>query len=210
MSRILFRGGVCPIACWGPEAGIPQEQTSPDQRQAPPPPQKQTPPKPEAGTSPEPEAGTPQTRGRHPHPGPEAGLPLHQRQAPLPMSRHPPPQQQCMLGDMGNEWAVCILLECNLVTARKQSLGQANIFAPVCHSVQKGGCTWSWEVSGPRGVWPWGSAPRDVPGGDPPRDGYCCGRYASYWNVFLLIIVCARFFCFKLCKRSFIQGTMLV
>ena len=23
-----------------------------------------------------------------------------------------------------------------------------------------------------------------VPGGDPP-DGYCCGRYASYWNAFL-------------------------
>ena len=22
-------------------------------------------------------------------------------------------------------------------------------------------------------------------GGDPPRDGYCCGRYASYWNAFL-------------------------
>ena len=31
---------------------------------------------------------------------------------------------------------------------------------------------------------------------DPPVDGYCCGRYASYWNAFLLhvysnkIIVC--------------------
>ena len=28
-----------------------------------------------------------------------------------------------------------------------------------------------------------------VPGGcgDPPRDGYCCGRYASYWNAFLFL-----------------------
>ena len=28
-----------------------------------------------------------------------------------------------------------------------------------------------------------------LPGGDPPPpgDGYCCGRYASYWNAFLLI-----------------------
>ena len=23
----------------------------------------------------------------------------------------------------------------------------------------------------------------------PPRDGYCCGRYASYWNAFLFITV---------------------
>ena len=28
------------------------------------------------------------------------------------------------------------------------------------------------------------SGPRGVPGGD-PRDGHCCGRYASYWNAFL-------------------------
>ena len=24
-----------------------------------------------------------------------------------------------------------------------------------------------------------------VPDGDPPKDGHCCGRYASYWNAFL-------------------------
>ena len=33
----------------------------------------------------------------------------------------------------------------------------------------------------------WGCA-RGVPGGDTPRDGYCCGRYASYWNAFLFYI----------------------
>ena len=32
------------------------------------------------------------------------------------------------------------------------------------------------------------SAPGGVPGGDPP-DGYCCGRYASFWNAFLLVNV---------------------
>ena len=35
-------------------------------------------------------------------------------------------------------------------------------------------------VSAPGGVYFGG-----VPGGDPPRDGHCCGRYASYWNAFL-------------------------
>ena len=41
------------------------------------------------------------------------------------------------------------------------------------------------------GAWsPWGLVqgslvPVGVPGGDTP-DGYCCGRYASYWNAFTL------------------------
>ena len=60
------------------------------------------------------------------------------------------------------------------ITARKRS----NIFAPNCHSVHRG--VWSRGVPGPRG----GACPRGVPGGDPPRHGYCCGRYASYWNAF--------------------------
>ena len=62
------------------------------------------------------------------------------------------------------------------------------------------------------GVWPGWSAPRGVPapggayprgicsqgvpawgvcsqgGVETPRDGYCCGQYASYWNAFLLYI----------------------
>ena len=53
----------------------------------------------------------------------------------------------------------------------------------------------------PRGAWSWGRGPGPkgrVPGpggsgpgkglvlkgGDPPRDSYCCGWYASYWNAF--------------------------
>ena len=44
-------------------------------------------------------------------------------------------------------------------------------------SAPRGGCLVPGGVSGPRGV----------PGGD-PRDGYCCGRYASYWNAFLFLV----------------------
>ena len=49
---------------------------------------------------------------------------------------------------------------------------------------------------------PWEQTPPDrhpqeqtPPGADTlpsPRDGHCCGRYASYWNVFLLLI-CLEF-----------------
>ena len=31
-----------------------------------------------------------------------------------------------------------------------------------------------------------GACSGGVPGGDPLPDGYCCGRYTSYWNAFLL------------------------
>ena len=57
------------------------------------------PPGPEAGTPPGPESDTPRARGRHP---PGADTPPDQRQA--------SPQEQCMLGDMGNKRAVRILL----------------------------------------------------------------------------------------------------
>ena len=43
------------------------------------------------------------------------------------------------------------------------------------------GGAWSRGMPGPRGC-----APGGVPGGDPP-DGYCSGRYASYWNAFLFV-----------------------
>ena len=52
------------------------------------------------------------------------------------------------------------------------------------------GGAWSGGVPGPWGVpHSGGSAPGGMPCGDPlppsPGDGYCCGRYASYWNAFL-------------------------
>ena len=88
-------------------------------------------------------------------------------------------------------------------------LREGNVFTCVCDSVHGGRClvpggllleggacswvgvcsgggAWSQEegVPGPRGGVP---APGgEVPGGDPP-DGFCCGRYASYWNAFLLL-----------------------
>ena len=34
--------------------------------------------------------------------------------------------------------------------------------------------------------------------GTPPGDGYCCGRYASYWNAFLFLIT----FAFPSSKRT--------
>ena len=42
-----------------------------------------------------------------------------------------------------------------------------------------GACSGGWVL----GAWPWGGA-----WWRPSRDGYCCGRYASYWNAFLLIL----------------------
>ena len=48
------------------------------------------------------------------------------------------------------------------IAARKRSLGQGNIFTPVC---SHGGAWWR-----------------------PPPDGYCYGRYASYWNAFLFFL----------------------
>ena len=97
MSRILFTGGGSASV----HAGIPHplgpgthcsrhplEQTPP----GPGTPQDQAPP---LGTRHHPQEQTP--------PG-----------ADTPQSRHPP--EQCMLGDTVNKRAVCILLECNLVT----------------------------------------------------------------------------------------------
>ena len=77
-----------------------------------------------------------------------------------------------------------------IFTARKRSLGQGNIFTPVCHSVHGGG-----GVPVPRGACSRGSAcsrgvpALGVPGGDPPTpDSYCCGRYAPYWNASLFVL----------------------
>ena len=92
------------------------------------------------------------------------------------------------------------LREGDVFIARKRSLGQCNIFAPVCHSVHRGGiCLGAcWET--PPGGDPSEEAPprrRPPRGGTPlrypsPRHRACweiqstCGRYASYWNAILL------------------------
>ena len=79
--------------------------------------------------------------------------------------RQTPSEIHGILRDTVNKWAVGILLECFLaenvkrlnsegaivlihcmgmsfITARKRSLGQGNIFTPVCHSVHSGGHAW--------------------------------------------------------------------
>ena len=68
-------------------------------------------------------------------------------------------------------------------------LGKGYIFTGVCDSVHGGG--WSGLVGG---AWSRGSGPGGVPGlggclVETPQDGYCCGQYASYWNVFLSFTV---------------------
>ena len=52
------------------------------------------------------------------------------------------------------------------------------------------GGAWSRGVPGPggpspggMGAWSWGGLV------ETPRDGCCCGRYASYWNAFLLSLI---------------------
>ena len=84
----------------------------------------------------------------------------------------------------------------------QRSCGQGNIFAPVCHSVHRGGVCLSacWDTTPP----PWS---RHLPEQTPPRSRHplpqtpppprrdadsgiwsMSGRYASYWNAFLLTI----------------------
>ena len=59
-------------------------------------------------------------------------------------------------------------------------LRKGNVFTPFCQSFcSQGGV----PASVYAGIHPPGRhPPADTP---PPADGYCCGRYASYWNAFL-------------------------
>ena len=79
-------------------------------------------------------------------------------------------------------------------------LGQGYIFTGVCDSVHRGGwypsmhCRRYPSMPCSRGcaipaclAAVGGSAPVGVATWDPP-DGHCCGRYAFYWNAFLLAI----------------------
>ena len=101
-----------------------------------------------------------------------------------------------------------IIVIVSVITARKRNLGQGNMFTGVCLSTEGGawsggsgllwgGGAYSRGVPGPGGgclVWEgllpggacsqWGGEGVCLVG--TPRDGYCCGRYASYWNAFLL------------------------
>ena len=79
-------------------------------------------------------------------------------------------------------WAkVCRIFK-ERITARKRSLGQGNIFAPVCYSVHRGPSTWAGTPNPPRQVHP----PRQVQppgrytplaGTHPPGQVHPTGRY---------------------------------
>ena len=87
----------------------------------------------------------------------------------------------------------------NIFTARKGSLRRLGyVFTRVClsrggqsapggHCLLQVGGACSRGVSAPRGVC------SGVGGVETPRDGYCCGRYASYWNAFLFIYLFISF-----------------
>ena len=80
---------------------------------------------------------------------------------------------------------VCINLFCwfylfiYLPTLRKR-----NVFSRVCHSVHRGEGVWVDTTPGQTDTPPPGSHPQTDT--YPPADGYCRGRYASYWNSFFV------------------------
>ena len=107
------------------------------------------------------------------------------------------------------------------------------VITPVCHSVHRGGlpqCILGYHApradtlwtrhpprsrhhpdqAPPRSRHPPDQAPpqsRHPPGPAPPADGYCCGRYASYWNAFLFTLI-SSFSCEKPQKKTYIEYSL--
>ena len=107
-----------------------------------------------------------------------------------------------ILQDNVDQREVCILLEYFLVTAHKWSLGQGNIFTCVWHSVHTGRGLCPGGLPDRNSLWteipldrdPQTENPlnRDPQTETPPRTVES-GRYASYWIVFLLIMILVSF-----------------
>ena len=106
----------------------------------------------------------------------------------------------------------------HIITACKHSLRRLCFYR--CLSVHGGGGVWSQvEVPASGGVCsggglvlrgvscpgrclvPGGCLLLGGPGGDTPRDGYCCGWYASYWNAFLCLNVKRLLFNFNVLRN---------
>ena len=91
---------------------------------------------------------------------------------------------------MGDPWPRKVSMKFSflLLLPPATKLGQGYIFTGVCDSVQIGG-----GVPDPGGAYPGGCLVlvgcAKTP---PPRDSYCCGRYASYWNAFLFFFSIAK------------------
>ena len=83
----------------------------------------------------------------------------------------------------------------HIITVRNV-VAQGNVFTSVCHSVHRGESGQIPPLGRPPP--PHRQADPPIPPGQiPPADGYCSGRYASYWNAFLfncmyINLVCAR------------------
>ena len=99
LSVILFTEGVCLNVCWDtlPETMHPPRST----------------PTPGPGTPLGPDSTHP--RSKHPSRADNPPVSRHPLTGPGTPSGADTPSAQCMLGDTVNKWAVCILLECNLV-----------------------------------------------------------------------------------------------
>ena len=96
------------------------------------------------------------------------------------------------------------------------------VFTPVCHSVHRGGpASMHTGIPHPQSRHPPDQAPprsRHPPDQAPPRadtprtrappvDGYCCRRYASYWNAFLFTLI-SSFSCEKPQKKTYIEYSL--
>ena len=116
------------------------------------------------------------------------------RQTPLlrQISSLPPPRRAL-------QRTVRIPLECILIVSlfnyrpRRRSCGKV-VFSQVCvkNYVHRGFCLSAcWDTPPPpTGRHPPGQTPPPGQTTSPPptqADGYCCGRYASYWNAFLML-----------------------
>ena len=82
---------------------------------------------------------------------------------------------------------------------RSQRSWQGNVFTPVCQSF----CSRWRGVSGTPGQTPLPPS-RNPPRQTPPAGDHCSGRYASYWNTFLL------WFRFSFCKLENLVKPILI
>ena len=74
------------------------------------------------------------------------------------------------------------------ITVRNSSCGKV-MFSQVSVCPQGGGVHPLGRHPHPLGRHPRADTPEQTPPGQtPPRDGYCSGQYASYWNAFLFFI----------------------
>ena len=115
---------------------------------------------------------------------------------------------------MVGKWALRILLEFFLVTVRKRSLRRLCFYTCLSFCSQGGSASVHAGIPPPHLPPPGTRHPPDQtpPEQTPPwdqtappsgsRDGYCCGRYASYWNAFLLNCNYLDKFCYHLFQKN--------